>query len=101
VPCSATGIIRRHPDILYLRRSEDIAQLQDLQRKIIMELWGLLKPGGRLLFVTCSIFPQEGELQLEWFVENLKDALRLECLGQILPNEWHDGFYYGMLQKKR
>jgi 16S rRNA (cytosine967-C5)-methyltransferase len=101
VPCSATGIIRRHPDILYLRRSEDIAQLQDLQRKIIMELWGLLKPGGRLLFVTCSIFPQEGELQLEWFVENLKDVLRLECLGQILPNEWHDGFYYGMLQKKR
>ena len=101
VPCSATGIIRRHPDILYLRRSEDISQLQDLQRKIIMELWGLLKPGGRLLFVTCSIFPQEGELQLEWFTENLKDALRLECLGQILPDEWHDGFYYGMLQKKR
>jgi len=101
VPCSATGIIRRHPDILYLRRSADIAQLQDLQRKIIMELWSLLKPGGRLLFVTCSIFPQEGELQLEWFTENLKDALRLECLGQILPGEWHDGFYYGMLQKKR
>jgi len=101
VPCSATGIIRRHPDILYLRRSADISQLQDLQRKIIMELWGLLKPGGRLLFVTCSIFPQEGELQLEWFAENLKDALRLECLGQILPDEWHDGFYYGMLQKKR
>jgi 16S rRNA (cytosine967-C5)-methyltransferase len=101
VPCSATGIIRRHPDILYLRRSTDITQLQDLQRKIMMELWGLLKPGGRLLFVTCSIFPQEGELQLEWFTENLKDALRLECLGQILPDEWHDGFYYGMLQKKR
>ncbi len=101
VPCSATGIIRRHPDILYLRRSADIAQLQDLQRKIIVELWGLLKPGGRLLFVTCSIFPQEGELQLNWFAENLKDALRLDCLGQLLPDEWHDGFYYGMLQKKR
>ncbi len=101
VPCSATGIIRRHPDILFLRRSADISLLQDLQRRIILELWSLLKPGGRLLFVTCSIFPQEGEIQLEWFTENLKDALRLECLGQILPNEWHDGFYYGMLQKKR
>jgi 16S rRNA (cytosine967-C5)-methyltransferase len=101
VPCSATGIIRRHPDILYLRRSEDISQLQDLQRNIVEELWELLKPGGRLLFVTCSIFPQEGELQLEWFAENLKDALRLDSLGQILPDEWHDGFYYGMLQKKR
>ena len=101
VPCSATGIMRRHPDILYLRRSADIIELQKLQRKIIFELWQLLKPGGRMLFITCSILPQEGELQMEWFVENLKDALRLECLGQILPEEWHDGFFYGMLQKKR
>ncbi|MEI7427123.1 MAG: 16S rRNA (cytosine(967)-C(5))-methyltransferase RsmB [Betaproteobacteria bacterium] len=101
VPCSATGIIRRHPDILYLRRSADIVQLQELQRKITEELWGLLKPGGRMLFVTCSILPQEGEQQLEWFSNNLPDALRLDCLGQLLPNEWHDGFYYGMLQKKR
>jgi 16S rRNA (cytosine967-C5)-methyltransferase len=54
-----------------------------------------------MLFITCSILPQEGELQLEWFLANLKDALRLESLGQILPDEWHDGFFYGMLQKKR
>jgi 16S rRNA (cytosine967-C5)-methyltransferase len=101
VPCSATGIIRRHPDILYLRRSADILQLQELQRKITQELWGLLKPGGRMLFVTCSILPQEGEHQLEWFSNNLPDALRIDCLGQLLPNDWHDGFYYGMLQKKR
>ena len=101
VPCSATGIMRRHPDILYLRRLEDIKHLQDLQRKIVLELWQLLKPGGRMLFVTCSIFPQEGEEQLSWFAQNLKDALRLECLGQLLPDEWHDGFFYGMLQKNR
>ena len=100
VPCSATGIMRRHPDILYLRRLEDIKHLQDLQRQIILELWKLLKPGGRMLFVTCSILPQEGEDQLSWFTTNLKDALRLKCIGQLLPGEWHDGFFYGMLQKK-
>jgi 16S rRNA (cytosine967-C5)-methyltransferase len=86
---------------LYLRRSADIIELQKLQRKIIFELWQLLKPGGRMLFITCSILPEEGKLQLEWFLKNLQDALRLECLGQILPDKWHDGFFYGMLQKKR
>lgn len=101
VPCSATGIIRRHPDILYLRRGSDIAELQQLQRKIVGELWQSLKPGGRMLYVTCSILPQEGESQIEWFLEHLKDALRLESLGQLLPNDWHDGFYYGMLEKKK
>jgi 16S rRNA (cytosine967-C5)-methyltransferase len=99
VPCSATGIMRRHPDILYLRRYEDIQQLQKLQRKIIVELWKTLKPGGKMLFVTCSILPQEGEQQLSWITKNLQDALRLECFGQLLPNDWHDGFYYGLLQK--
>ena len=79
---------------------EDIKHLQDLQRQIILELWKLLKPGGRMLFVTCSILPQEGEDQLSWFTTNLKDALRLKCIGQLLPGEWHDGFFYGMLQKK-
>ena len=53
-----------------------------------------------MLFVTCSILPQEGEDQLSWFTTNLKDALRLKCIGQLLPGEWHDGFFYGMLQKK-
>lgn len=101
VPCSATGIIRRHPDILYLRRGEDIKKLQELQRHIVKELWTLLKPGGRLLFVTCSILPSEGEEQCEWFSKNLENALRLDCLGQLLPTTWHDGFFYGILQKKR
>jgi len=101
VPCSATGIIRRHPDILYLRRGSDIAELQHLQRKIVAELWKYLKPGGRMLYVTCSILPQEGENQIEWFLEHFKDALRLKSMGQLLPNDWHDGFYYGVLEKKK
>ena len=101
VPCSATGIIRRHPDILYLRRGSDIAELQQLQRKIVSELWKLLKPGGRMLYVTCSILPQEGENQIEWCLEHLKDALRLNSISQLLPNDWHDGFYYGVLEKKK
>lgn len=101
VPCSATGIVRRHPDILYLRRGSDIPELQELQRKMVIELWQLLKPGGKMLYVTCSILPQEGENQCEWFLNNLKDALRLDCVGQLLPNDWHDGFFYGILQKKK
>ncbi len=101
VPCSATGIIRRHPDILYLRRGSDIPELQELQRKMVSELWQLLKPGGKMLYVTCSILPQEGENQCVWFLNNLKDVLRLDCAGQLLPNDWHDGFFYGILQKKK
>jgi 16S rRNA (cytosine967-C5)-methyltransferase len=99
VPCSASGIIRRHPDILYLRRGGDITQLQKLQRQIISQLWSLLKPGGRMVFVTCSILPQEGEEQCIWFSKNLGNALRLDCIGQLLPNAWHDGFFYGMFEK--
>jgi 16S rRNA (cytosine967-C5)-methyltransferase len=99
VPCSATGIIRRHPDILYLRKAEDIGQLQKMQREIVSQLWALLKPGGRLIFVTCSILPQEGEDQYAWFSKNLENAVALPSLGQLLPSKWHDGFYYGVLQK--
>jgi 16S rRNA (cytosine967-C5)-methyltransferase len=101
VPCSATGIIRRHPDILYLRRGGDIKNLQKLQRAMVSKLWDLVKPGGRMLFVTCSILPEEGEEQCAWFSKNLENALRLDCLGQLLPSEWHDGFFYGMFQKTR
>jgi len=99
VPCSATGIIRRHPDILYLRKAEDIGKLQKMQREIVSQLWTLLKPGGRLIFVTCSILPQEGEDQYAWFSKNLENAVALPSLGQLLPSKWHDGFYYGVLQK--
>lgn len=99
VPCSASGIVRRHPDIPYLRRSEDIVNLKIAQRKLMSNLWNVLKPGGRLLYVTCSIFPEEGESQINWFLKNQPDAVRLPCLGQILPSEWHDGFFYALLTK--
>ena len=99
VPCSASGIVRRHPDIPYLRRAEDIVNLKIAQRKILSNLWQTLKPGGRLLYVTCSIFPEEGESQINWFLKNQPDAVRLPCIGQLLPSDWHDGFFYALLNK--
>lgn len=98
-PCSATGIIRRHPDILYLRRESDFAGLKITQQQILRSLWDLLKPGGELLYVSCSIFPEEGEEQIQLFLEEHPNALRLNSLNQLLPSEWHDGFFYGKLQK--
>jgi len=100
VPCSASGIVRRHPDIPYLRRPEDIHALSITQKSILSSLWNVLKPGGDLLLVTCSIFPEEGENQAKWFSKNHQDAVRLECLGQILPTEWHDGFFFALFRKK-
>lgn len=99
VPCSASGIVRRHPDIPYLRRFEDIHALSIVQKSILSRLWGLLKPGGKLLLVTCSIFSEEGENQAKWFSKNHEDAVRLHSLGQILPTEWHDGFFYALFRK--
>ncbi|MDR3100472.1 MAG: 16S rRNA (cytosine(967)-C(5))-methyltransferase RsmB [Paraburkholderia sp.] len=85
VPCSASGIVRRHPDIRWLRRQSDIAALAQEQRRIIDALWALLKPGGELLYVTCSIFPEEGEAQARWFESTHADAVRLDAPGQLLP----------------
>jgi 16S rRNA (cytosine967-C5)-methyltransferase len=85
VPCSASGIVRRHPDIRWLRRQGDIAALVETQRRIVDALWSLLKPGGELLYVTCSIFPEEGELQARWFESTHADAVRLDAPGQLLP----------------
>ncbi len=109
-PCSASGVIRRHPDIKWLRRAEDIAVLVKLQGEILEAMWPLLAPGGRLLYATCSILPQENHLQIERFVETHHDAEALLItalwgrampLGrQILPGENEmDGFYYAPLQK--
>ncbi len=110
VPCSATGVIRRHPDIKLLRRESDIAELAALQRSILKAIWPLLKPGGRMLYVTCSILPTENEQQLNWFMVEQPDAR--ECpieaswgeaqqVGrQIAPGEEGlDGFYYALLEK--
>jgi 16S rRNA (cytosine967-C5)-methyltransferase len=85
VPCSASGIVRRHPDIRWLRRQSDIAALAEEQRRIADALWPLLKPGGELLYVTCSIFPEEGETQARWFESTHADAVRLDAPGQLLP----------------
>jgi 16S rRNA (cytosine967-C5)-methyltransferase len=85
VPCSASGIVRRHPDIRWLRRPSDIAALVEEQRRIITALWPLVAVGGELLYVTCSIFPEEGELQAQWFGAAHEDAVRLDAPGQLLP----------------
>ncbi|WP_322010655.1 16S rRNA (cytosine(967)-C(5))-methyltransferase RsmB [Paraburkholderia sp. J12] len=85
VPCSASGIVRRHPDIRWLRRPTDIAALAEEQRRIVDALWPLLKPGGELVYVTCSIFPEEGEAQALWFESTHADAVRLDAPGQLLP----------------
>ena len=99
VPCSASGIVRRHPDIVFLRRSEDVARLVKTQRAILENAWAMLKNGGTLLYLTCSIFPEEGEEQITRFVKDHSNALRLEAPGQLLPSEYHDGFFYGLLKK--
>jgi 16S rRNA (cytosine967-C5)-methyltransferase len=85
VPCSASGIVRRHPDIRWLRRPGDIAALVEEQRRILNALWPLVAKGGELLYVTCSIFPEEGEEQARWFGTLHEDAVRLDAPGQLLP----------------
>jgi len=105
-PCSATGVIRRHPDIKVLRRESDIAELSQLQGKMLDTLWEKLKPEGILLYATCSILPEENEQQIEAFIKRTKN---IECLPipkaqgfgrQVFPGEGSkDGFYYCLLQK--
>jgi len=110
VPCSATGVIRRHPDIKLLRRQEDIPTLAALQSHILDAIWPLLAPGGLLLYCTCSVLPDENERQIEQFLQRQKDAreqLLTEEWGQtrrygrqVLPGEqMMDGFYYARLEK--
>ncbi len=110
-PCSALGVIRRHPDIKILRRETDIAELQNIQQQILDAAWLLLKPKGILLYATCSILKQENEHQIERFLKNHADAeeLLIECdwgikrnFGrQIVTGEQRmDGFYYAKLGKK-
>ena len=108
-PCSATGVIRRHPDIRWLRRDSDISELVSLQKNILSALWKKLKPGGVLLYATCSILPDENDLQIKDFLESTSDASLIPLSAQhndsikgrqILPNEQKmDGFYYAKLQK--
>ena len=105
VPCSASGVVRRHPDIKWLRRPSDIAQFAESQRAILVALWRLLTPGGKLLYATCSLFHEENADIVTDFVASHPDA---KCLpisdipsGQLLPNVDHDGFFYALFEKSR
>lgn len=106
VPCTASGIVRRHPDIRWLRRPQDIAATAALQATIADALWLTLKPGGYMLYVTCSIFPQEGIEQSKAFLARHADAVALPGPGQILPQPVvagqpsGDGFFYQLLRKE-
>lgn len=109
-PCSATGVIRRHPDIKLLRQKEDVDRLVDVQAGLLEALWGVLAPGGRLVYATCSILPAENQDQIDGFAQRHSDADVPPIAGpwgkdvqpgrQILPGmEAMDGFYYAVLQK--
>ena len=115
-PCSATGVIRRHPDIKLLRRASDIEGLSRLQRALLQSLWPLLSPGGSLLYVTCSTLAAENDEVVQDFLlshgdaqeiellpnNNIRDLMRRKACGyQILPGTAQlDGFYYACLEKK-
>ncbi|MBP6710605.1 MAG: 16S rRNA (cytosine(967)-C(5))-methyltransferase RsmB [Propionivibrio sp.] len=98
VPCSASGVVRRHPDIKRLRRESDIRRFAHTQAEILDVLWTVLKPGGTLLYATCSVFPEENSAQIDAFLVRQPGAVRLSE-AQLLPQSDHDGFYYALLRK--
>jgi 16S rRNA (cytosine967-C5)-methyltransferase len=104
VPCSASGVARRHPDIKWLRRAADVSAFAARQGAILDALWQVLGPGGKLLYVTCSVFPQENEAVVEAFAGRAPQARRLELAdgrpAQWLPGAEHDGFFYALIQKR-
>ena len=106
VPCSASGVVRRHPDIKWLRRPEDIEGFAAQQLQILNALWPLLARDGKLLYATCSIFARENQQVITAFLAQHSDAER-DILsvpdmtdGQLLPNDEHDGFFYALLHKQ-
>jgi len=109
-PCSASGVIRRHPDIKTLRRESDITALVKLQAEILSSAWQMLAPGGELLYVTCSVFKDENQYQIERFISDHKDAAEIKIEAgwgkpceygrQLFPGEQDaDGFYFCRLRK--
>ena len=111
-PCTASGIVRRHPDVRWLRRESDIARLAHIQAKLLNTLWALVKPGGRLLFCTCSVFRAEGADQIQTFLARHTNAALLASPGHLKPqfkangnpvpdnpSGDHDGFYLALLEK--
>ena len=112
-PCTASGIVRRHPDVRWLRRESDIAQLARLQAQLLDALWPLLRPGGRMVYCTCSVFLAEGADQIQAFLARQPQARVLPAPGHLLPGAGqtgvnvgdnskhdHDGFYYALLEKR-
>lgn len=112
-PCTASGIVRRHPDVRWLRRESDIAQLAVQQKHLLQTLWALLRPGGQLVYCTCSVFHAEGQDQVQTFLAHNTDAILLPSPGHLIPQDGtktgavpdnrvgdHDGFYYALLQKR-
>lgn len=98
VPCSASGVVRRHPDAKWLRQPQDVLRFAHTQRRILERLWPALQPGGKLLYATCSVFSEENGGQVAKFLRRTTDA-RLVSEEQWLPGPEHDGFYYALLQK--
>ncbi len=121
-PCTASGIVRRHPDVPWLRRAQDVPQLAAQQQRLLEALWPLLAPGGHLLYCTCSVFRQEGAEQIAAFLQRHADALARPAPGHLLPMHHnrdaglgengtlgagtaaslvdHDGFFYALLAKQ-
>ncbi len=103
VPCTASGIVRRHVDIKWLRREEDVVAFAQQQAAILHSLWQLLAKGGKLLYATCSIFHEENQGQIDQFLKQHQDATQLPLAhpqnGQLIPCADHDGFFYALLQK--
>lgn len=105
VPCSASGVVCRHPDIKWLRRESDLTKFAVYQQAILDALWNTLRKDGKLLYVTCSVFAEENTIQMERFLKHHSDACQLPISvagmvdGQLLPDTQHDGFFYTLLQK--
>ncbi len=113
-PCTASGIVRRHPDVRWLRRPTDSGQLAKTQAALLKALWPLLVPGGRLLYCTCSVFKAEGDETVQAFLQRNTDALLNISPGHLIPGQVpiglpvehnplgeHDGFYYALLEKRQ
>jgi 16S rRNA (cytosine967-C5)-methyltransferase len=110
-PCTGSGIVRRHPDIKWLRRPQDCEALAMQQKRLLEVLWHMLAAGGKLLYATCSVFPDENQLQIAAFLQSHPEARLLplsdipdgpeigNIKGQILPDSRHDGFFYALLQR--
>ncbi len=111
VPCTASGIVRRHVDIKWLMREADVASFAVQQAKILPSLWQKLAKGGQLLYVTCSVFDEENQAQVNNFLQHHSDAVQLtlpqvyrhanvtQINGQLIPSIAHDGFFYALLPK--